>query len=133
MLLNTPQKVGLSVGALLFLCSLFVWGLFTLSSWHSAQLEISYKQGYVAAENKFAQEALKKSVKGVRSAREARGTQEKAVQAVRKKANEAQAQASTVCTFSNSDVGLLNGTIDVGNAGLRVHGDPGVPGARKVQ
>lgn len=134
MLMSTGTKLYLGLGAVLLLCALCVWGLVSLSSWHSAQLETSYKQGYSAAQKEYAQEALRRSVQGVQSAREARGTQEKHVQVVRKKANAAQkAIPSGTCALSGTDIGLLNSTIEAGNAGLRVHGSSDVPRTREVQ
>lgn len=99
-----------------------------LFSAHSAEVQDSYKQGYSAAQTEFLAAAAKKSAKAVQSARQVRSTQDKRVQDVRKKADEVQsASPSTNCGFTESDLGLLNGTIDTGNSWMRVHETTGVP------
>lgn len=99
-----------------------------LVSWYSSELQDSYKQGYSTAYLEMAAQAGKKSAQAVQSARQVRSTQDKRVQDVRKKADEVQsASPSTGCGFSESDLGLLNGTIDTGNSWMRVHETTGVP------
>jgi hypothetical protein len=104
-----------------------------LLRWHSTQLDSSYALGYRTAQLEYAAEVGKKSAQGVQSARVERATRDRTVQAVQEKANEVQrATPSPVCSFTEYDLGLLNGTIEVGNSGLRVHGSAGVSGTGEV-
>lgn len=120
---------GLLAVWLLLLCTV-VYLLF--GAWNSA-LDTAYKRGYSAAELKQQAQALKAVVPAVQSARAERATQDKRVQVVRKKADEVQkAPVSPGCSFTDADLGLLNGPIDAGNFQLRVHSVTGVSGTGEV-
>lgn len=128
MLSSILTKLSSTVGLVCIFVLLVLVLSSRLVSWYSDQVTTSYKQGYSTAQLEYKASAAEKSAKAVQSARQVRSTQEKRVQDVRKKADEVQkVPVSPGCAFTESDVGLLNSTIDTGNSWLRVHTTTGVP------
>lgn len=106
-----------SVTRLFFALALVLFFSWRLVSWHSEQLQHSYKQGYTAAETEYLKQ-LGSAVDIIEAQKKARAAVAARARKANTKIEELEREAAALpdaCGLSSTGLGLWNETIDAAN------------------
>lgn len=117
MMASALAALNTTATKLLLLVALVLFLLWRLLSWHSEQLELSYKQGFTAAETEYLRQ-LGSAVDIIEAQRKSRAKIVAKVRTATQKIEELENEARTLtgdCGLSSTGLGLWNETIDTAN------------------